>query len=214
LQSLIGDAFPRVLPAAERLLNCDSDRIQCKYNWVLNQLASRHLLFHKLLQMGCDLDSLSEAQFLVRINKANKELEEFMKVTKKDCHKYIGGHIEWCPVTGVWMKHCWLLGQVQVFLNGQTRDPRNLFNECPKHGLRDPQQITQDKLNAEFFICKRKLEYLVKHGPRMRRKFLNNLILTAKKKGDQVCATKIATILQLEKARKGWRRINWSTWKP
>ncbi len=28
LQSLIGDAFPRVLPSAERLLNCDSDRIQ------------------------------------------------------------------------------------------------------------------------------------------------------------------------------------------
>jgi hypothetical protein len=127
LQSLIGDTFPRVLPAPGRLLNCDSDRIQCKYNQVLNQLANRHLLFHKLLQMDCDLDSLSEAQFLVIINKVDKELKDFMKAAKKDCHKYIGGHIEWCPKTGVWMKRHWLLGQVQVFLNGWTRDPRNLL---------------------------------------------------------------------------------------
>jgi hypothetical protein len=48
----------------------------------------------------------------------------------------------------------------------------------------------------------------------MRREFLNNLILTAKKKGDQVHATKIAMILQHEKACKDWRRINWSTWEP
>jgi hypothetical protein len=105
------------------------------------------------------------------------------------------------------------LGQVQVFLNGWTRDPRNLFADCRKHGLTDPRQITQDKLNAKFFICKRKLEYLVKHGPRMRREFLNNLILTAKKKGYQVCATKIVTILQHKKVRKDWCPINWSTWK-
>jgi hypothetical protein len=108
-QYLIGDAFPRVLPAAGRLLNCDSDRIQCKNNRVLNQLANRHLLFYKLLQIGCNLDSLSEAQFLLRINKIDKELKEFMKASNKDYHKYIGGHIKWCPETGVWMKLCWLL---------------------------------------------------------------------------------------------------------
>jgi hypothetical protein len=95
--------------------------------------------------MGRDLESLSEAQFLVRINKVDKEIEEFMKATKKDCHKYIGGHIKWCPETGIWMKRHWLLGQVQVFLNGWTRDPRNLFTDCRKHGLTDPRQITQDK---------------------------------------------------------------------
>jgi hypothetical protein len=117
-QSLIGDAFPRVLPAAAHLLNCASDHIQSKYNWVLNQLANRHLLFHKLLRLGRDLDSLSKVKFLVRINKIDKELEEFMKAFEKECHKYVGGRIEWCLETGVWMKRCWLLGQVQDFLNG------------------------------------------------------------------------------------------------
>jgi hypothetical protein len=95
-----------------------------------------------------------------------------------------------------------LATRIQVFLNGWTRDPRNLFAACCKQGLMDPQQITQDELNAEFFICKCKLEYLVKHCPRMCREFLNNLILAAKKKGDQVYATKIAMILQHEKACK------------
>ncbi len=125
-QSLIGGAFPRVLPAAGQLLNCNLDSICCKYKWVLNQLANRHLLFHKLIRIGCNLDALTKAQFLVRMNKVDKELKDFMKFAKKGCHKYIGGYIEWCPETGVWMKRCWLLGQVQVFLNGRTRDPRNL----------------------------------------------------------------------------------------
>jgi hypothetical protein len=137
-QSPIGDAFPRVLPAAAHLLNCDSNQIQSKYNWVLNQLANRHLLFHKLLRLGRDPNSLSKVQFLVRINKIDKELKEFMKASKRECHKYVEGRIEWCPETGAWMKRCWLLGRVQVFLNRWTRDPRNLFVDCLKHGLTDP----------------------------------------------------------------------------
>jgi hypothetical protein len=116
-QSIISDAFPRVLPAAGRLLNCNSDCICCKYNWVLNQLANRHLLFHKLLCIGHGLDALTNVQIFVRLSKVDKELKDFMTATEKDCHKYLGGHIEWCPETGVWTKHRWLLGQVQVFLN-------------------------------------------------------------------------------------------------
>ncbi len=137
-----------------------------------------------------------------------------MKTAEKDCHKYIKGHIEWCPETGVWMKRCWLLRQVQVFLNSRTRDPQNLFADCCKHGIMDPWQITQDELNVEFFICKQNLEYLVKHGPRMCREFLNKLIHNAKRKGDQARATKIATILQHKKLRKYWHHIYQSTWKP
>jgi hypothetical protein len=137
-----------------------------------------------------------------------------MKATEKDCHKYIGGHIKWCPETGVWTKRCWLLGQVQVFLNGRTRDPQNLFADCCKHGITDPQEITQDDLNIEFFICKQNLEYLVKHGPRMCREFLNKLIHNAKRKGNQARVTKIVTILQHEKVWKYWRCIKLSTRKP
>jgi hypothetical protein len=71
--------------------------------------------------MDRDLDSLSEAQFLVTINKVDKELEDFMKAAKKDCHKYIGGHIKWCPETGVWMKNCWLLGATNARRPGREQ---------------------------------------------------------------------------------------------
>jgi hypothetical protein len=48
----------------------------------------------------------------------------------------------------------------------------------------------------------------------MRKGFLHKLILTAKRRGDQAHATKIAMIIQCKKVRKDWRRINWSTRKP
>jgi hypothetical protein len=94
------------------------------------------------------------------------------------------------------------------------KKPQNLFVDCRKHGLTDPQEIIQDKLNVEFLICKRKLDYLVIHGPRMCKEFLHKLILTAKRRGDQACATKIAMIIQRKKVREDWRRINCSTRKP
>ncbi len=68
-QSLIGDAFPRLMPAASRLSNCNSKQIRNKYNQVLNQLSNQHLLFHKLLWLNDEVDSLTETQFLLRINK-------------------------------------------------------------------------------------------------------------------------------------------------
>ncbi len=103
-QSLIGNAFPRVMPAASRLLNCNPNQIRNKYNQVLNQLSNRHLLFYKLLWLNDEVDSLTETQFLLRINKIDQELEEFMKAVEKDCHKYLGGRVEWSPKAGVWLK--------------------------------------------------------------------------------------------------------------
>jgi hypothetical protein len=137
-----------------------------------------------------------------------------MKAAEKDCHEYLGGQVEWSPKAGIWLKQRWLLARVQVFLNGNTKDPRNLYAACPPHRIKDPCHITQDELNTEFFICKRNVDFLVKHGPRMRCQFLNLLIKKAQRKGNQSQVTEIATILHQEKVKIHWRKINQSTCKP
>jgi hypothetical protein len=47
-ESILGDVFPRVIPASRRLLNCASDRIKASYISVLNQLTDRHKVYQKL----------------------------------------------------------------------------------------------------------------------------------------------------------------------
>ena len=125
--SLLGDVFPHVLPAASRLLNCASDRIKQNYIRVLNQLTSRHHIFRKLLTLSGDNTQLTTAQLQLRLNKVDEEMEQFMKSSERDCHKYKRSDIEWSPLVGVWLRRRWLLHRVQTFREGRTRDPRNLI---------------------------------------------------------------------------------------
>ena len=211
--SILGDVFPRVIPAAGRLLNCESDKIKNNYNKVLTQLSNRHLIFKKLLVVDQEDIGVSSAGVQLEMNKIDKELEQFMKSSEQHCHKYKRTHIEWSPYAGVWLHRRWLLVRVERYLSGKTRDPRNLFRECRRRGVKDPRQITRDELKTEFFVCKKNLIALSKNGPYFRRKFLQGLCNEAKLKGDSNRAAKISGILQKEASRKRWRRVNRSTRK-
>jgi hypothetical protein len=125
--SMLGDIFPRVIPATGRLLNCASDRIKNNYTRVLNQLTDRHLLFRKLLYINRDSNSITYAQVQLCLNKFDHELEQFMKASKKDCHKYKRTNIEWSPYSGKWLQRRWLLSRIQWYLSGLTSNPRNLI---------------------------------------------------------------------------------------
>jgi hypothetical protein len=146
--SITGDVFPRVIPAAGRLLNCKSDKIKSNYIKVLTQLSNRHLIFKKLLVMDWESNGISPSMVQLKMNRIDLELEQYMKSSEQNCHKYKRTHIEWSPYAGVWLHRRWLLVQVEQYLSGKTRDTRNLFRECRRRGVKDPRQITRDELKT------------------------------------------------------------------
>ncbi len=99
--SILGDVFPRVMLATGRLLKCASDQIKNNYIKVLNQLTNRHCIFKKLLVVDHLSDCISPAQVQLQMNKINAELEQFMKSSKQECHKYLRNSIEWSPYAGM-----------------------------------------------------------------------------------------------------------------
>ncbi len=137
-ESIMGDDLPRVIPVTGCLLNCSLDRIKNNYIQTLTQLVNRHPIFKKVLIINQDSDRISPAQVQLRMNKLDLELEQFMKVSEQGCHKHVRDNIEWSPYSGVWLNQQWLLARIQQFLQGKTRDPRNLFQECRKQGVKDP----------------------------------------------------------------------------
>jgi hypothetical protein len=62
LESIMGDVFPRVIPAAGCLLNCESDKITNNYIKVLTQLSNRHLIFKKLLIVDWESNNISPSK--------------------------------------------------------------------------------------------------------------------------------------------------------
>jgi hypothetical protein len=134
-KSILGNAFPRVIPIARRLLTYSSDKIRNNYTPVLNQLANRHLIFKKLLLINQDND---HAELHLRLNLVDLELEKFMKSAEQGCHKYKRNNIEWFLYAGMWILRRWLLSWVLTFMSGRTMDPRNLFCDCRLKSVKDP----------------------------------------------------------------------------
>jgi hypothetical protein len=209
--SILGDAFPRVIPASSRLLNCKSNKIKKSYIAVLNQLLNRHLIFQKILLTNRASKHISHAALQLRMNKINKEMEQFMKSAERDSHKLKRNNIEWSPITRVWLRRRWLLQRVENYKAGRIRDPRNLFRECALRGIKDPSQITPEEIVTEFYVCKHNLALLEKHGPLLRLRFLKQLVTTAMKHGDTIRASSVTEIIKKEAIRKWWHRINRST---
>jgi hypothetical protein len=202
-KSIMGDDLPRVVPATGHLLNCSLDRIKNNYIQMFNQLANRHLIFKKLLIIDQDSNRISPVQVQLRMNKIDLELKQFMKALEQGCHKHIRNNIEWSPYSGVWLHWRWLLARIQQYLQGKTRDPRNLFWKCRKQGVKDPQNIMQDKLKTVFWVCRHNLDLLSKNGPHYQCKFLKSLVSMAKRKGNNARAAKILGILHKEAS---WKR--------
>ena len=169
--SVIGDVFPRVVPAAGRKLT-DNDRHRGAYQTCLSQLCDRHRMFRKLWQLRRESASLTDSQWLLRMNKWDQELEQFMKSAEANCRRYKQNHIEWSPEVGSWLRRRWLLARVRKFKDGKIRDPRNLFRDCKKHGIKDPRRLTREELSLEFFVTNRRLAKLAKEAPRRRREHL------------------------------------------
>jgi hypothetical protein len=212
-ETILGDVFPQVILLSCCLLICASDKIRNNYIAVLNQLSNRHLMFKKMLCINRASNHLSPAIVQLCMNKVDMELEQFMKSAEMDSHKYKRSNIEWSPYFSVWIHPRWLLKQVQTFLSGDTRDPRNLFHECSTWGIKDPCLITRDELKTDFFVCKHNIKILEKNSPFFRLKFLKGLVKKANHRGDVFCISKITGIIEKETSRKLWRRINKSTRK-
>ncbi len=102
-ETILGDVFPRVIPIASRLFNCTSDKIRSIYVLLHNQLANRHLIFKKLLQIDRGSNHISPAHVQLQMNRVDLELEQFMKSAEADSHKYKRNNIEWSPYASVWI---------------------------------------------------------------------------------------------------------------
>jgi hypothetical protein len=100
-ESILGDAFPHVIPIASWLLNCALEKIKKNYTALLNQIPKRHMIFRKLLWIDNASKHISPAKVQLCINRVDLELEQFMKTAEKDSHKFKRNNIEWSPYVGV-----------------------------------------------------------------------------------------------------------------
>ncbi len=83
---------------------------------------------------------------------------------------------------GVLIRRWWLLERIGKWLDGRVPDPRNLIHACSKRNISDPREMTRDALQAELFICHKKLKELKEKAPLLRHQHLKRHLATAVEK--------------------------------
>ena len=119
-------------------------------------------MFEKLNAICNIEDELAESEFLLRMNKWDDELTEFMHHSEEKCQTFNMDHIEWSPKVGVWLAHCWILNRIQRYLDGKVKDAHNLVRVWKKQELPNPRVITQEELDLNQLICYNKIKSLEK----------------------------------------------------
>ena len=142
-ESLLGSVFPRVVPAKQRKLQCNSARIHMNYTDKLNDLTNRHQMFKKLNKLTLNAKQLPQADFLLLLNRWDDKLMEHMRCSEEKCHSYKQDHIEWSLTVGVWLTRRWLLWCFLQFKQGTIKDPQNLIRDAYKKlNIGDPRKVT------------------------------------------------------------------------
>ena len=155
------DVFPSVDTSKTRKLHCRLDRLIMNYSKVMNQVCDRHQMLMKLLDIQESSPLLIESEFMLLVNKSDKEFEDNMKLAKNQCHTFMDSRIKWRPMVRVRLIRRWMLGHVNQFLNTPVPDPHSLF-------------MTKDKLAVEMELCINEMEMSATKSPMLHCAHLNS----------------------------------------
>ena len=73
-----------VTKVAGHMLQCSVKKVRDNYCRLLIQLTGRHLMYKKINDLRRDRGTMPEADFLIRLNKWDKEVVELMAATEND----------------------------------------------------------------------------------------------------------------------------------
>ncbi len=108
-----------------------------------------------------------------------------------------------------------LLKQTQVYQSllkyhaGRIKNRGNLKQATWRCGIEDAISISQGEIKARLRTCIKSCDHFQKHGQLYRQQHLQQHLAATKEKEDKEAEKQILAIIQQEKDRTFWRRINY-----
>ena len=99
------------------------------------------------------------------------------------------------------------------FHANRIRNKSTLKRAARRCGIGDPLSIPLSEVRARLRLCKEKCNSFRKHGKKYRNRHLKVRLKISQDKGDEQAEKRILAILQDEKDRTHWRRLNYGMCK-
>ena len=207
-ESLIGNAPPKIVRAASRRLNTKIPRIADSYTEKLEEKIVEHRLNSRLLK--AERQCTSNEELRKEMDKIDADSKQYMLHAEKKCRKMKSGRIPFSPEASVWIRRRQAYESLLKLKDKKIRNKSNCKRAALRCGISKPLTLRRAEILSRLEVCEEKCKYFERHDHRYRRKHLHNRLCVARKKKNKVAEEQILAIIQRERERSFWRRINFA----
>jgi hypothetical protein len=211
-QDIIGVHPPKIIRPTSRRLNTALPGVAIRYTDKLDELILRHRLIERMGK--AHVKSKSRKSFAKRINHLDRELGDYMRYAEKKCRKIKLGRIQFSPEAAMWIKRTQVYKSLLRYHAGRIRNRGNLKRAARRCGIEHPLSLPIREIYLRLQTCETQCDHFQKHGKYYRRKHLYNRLNAARERDNDEVANKILLIIEREKDRSFWRRMNYALGKP
>jgi hypothetical protein len=207
-ESIVGATPFRIQRYTTRRLNTKvSSGATKKYVERLEKNIRQHLLLEKLNELrGRDYNRKSIQR---KLNKIDKQSKELMLNAEKKCRRIKSGRIPFSPEAALWIRRSQVYRALIRYHDGLIRNRGNLKRTARRCGIERCFELSTEDILFRLKACTQKCDYYRRNGKHYRRKHLNDCLARARDKDDSDKEREILAVIQREKDRSFWRRINY-----
>jgi hypothetical protein len=211
--SLIGEKPMKVQRFTSRRLNNKvSSGATRKYVARLETSIARHRIIERMgeLHENCH----SKKKFRQRMNRLDQESMELMTNAEKKCQKIKSGRIPFSPEAALWIRRTQVFRWLLRYHEGKISNRGNLKRTARQCGIENCLAIPIGEIHLRLRVCTNKCDYFRKNGKQYCRKHLHKCLQDAREAEDDQREKEILSIIQRERDKGFWRRLNFIIGKP
>jgi hypothetical protein len=137
-----------------------------------------------------------------------------MANAEKTCQKTKWGCIPFSQEAALWICRTQVFQSFLCYHEGLIKNQGNLKQTVWPCGIENCLSIPIAEICIQFKVCASKCDFFQKNGKHYRCKHLNKCLQDAREVEDNHCKKEILAIIQREKDRSFWRRLNYIMGKP
>jgi hypothetical protein len=212
-ESLIGQAPFRVIRGESQRLNTNVSSVAtANYVQRLEGSLQRHKILERMQEIHRKYKKPGR-RLRRALAKLDKETEQLMRNAEKNCWKIKSGRIPFSPEAAIWVRRMQVYKSLLRYYQGCIRNRANLRWTARRCGILNCLQIPVESLLQRIKVCHEKCSYFRKHGWRYPTKHLHSCANAARDRGNDRKAREILDIIQRERDRSFWRKMNFSMGK-
>lgn len=205
--SLIGLGPPKIIRACTRRLTNKKKTTVQRYNKSLERNIQGHRLRERIAVLR--ISQLPRQVVRGRLEAIDRD-KQYMVHAEEKCRKIKCGCIPFSPEAALWIRRTQLFRSLLWWHAGKIKNKANLKRACRRHNIKEAFYLSAAEIKMRLDVCKKKCEFFHQHGQQFRRAHMQRRLQEAQEREDEDAEKEILAIIQREKERRFWRRLNYS----